>query len=150
MRVSVQEASSAHCLHLIGLSQITGTAGTAYDLFCMAQWHGVIWAVVTSSNVPSVTTVLASIPVFVFCLPADALDKCLSVLKPTGHYSHIQNLGTDPAVMQRLRQQHQAGKGPGLSHIFVTPNGAQLGQVLQLMADGKLKLEVAKVGVVNG
>ncbi|WIA42334.1 hypothetical protein OEZ86_008346 [Tetradesmus obliquus] len=78
------------------------------------------------------------------CLP-DALDKCLSVLKPTGHYSHIQNLGTDPAVVQRLRQQHEAGKGPSISHIFVTPNGAQLEHVLQLMADGKVKLEVAKV-----
>lgn len=76
---------------------------------------------------------------------ADALDKCLSVLKPTGHYAHIQNLGTDPAVMQRLRQQHEAGRGPSVSHIFVTPNGAQLAEVLQLMEDGKVKLEVAKV-----
>jgi hypothetical protein len=73
------------------------------------------------------------------------LDKCLSVLKPSGHYSHIQNLGTDPAVMQRLRQQHEAGKGPSVSHTFVTHNGGQLGQVLQMMADGKVKLEVAKV-----
>jgi NADPH:quinone reductase-like Zn-dependent oxidoreductase len=76
---------------------------------------------------------------------ADALDKCLSVLKPTGHYAHIQNLGTQPAVMQRLRQQHDAGQGPGVSHIFVTPNGQQLGQVLQMMVAGKVTLEVAKV-----
>jgi NADPH:quinone reductase-like Zn-dependent oxidoreductase len=76
---------------------------------------------------------------------ADALDKCLSVLKPGGHYSHIQNLGTDPDVMQWLRQQHEAGKGPGVSHIFVTPNAGQLGEVLQMMAAGKVKLEVAKV-----
>jgi hypothetical protein len=108
---------------------------------------------------------------------ADALDKCLSVLKPSGHYSHIQNLGTDPDVMQRLKQQHEAGQGPGVSHIFVTPNAGQLGEVLQMMAAdagqlgevlqmmaadagqlgevlqmmaaGKVKLEVAKVRVAE-
>jgi NADPH:quinone reductase-like Zn-dependent oxidoreductase len=82
--------------------------------------------------------------IVVDCLP-DARDKCLSVTKPDGHYSHIQNQGTHHAVLEQLQEQHNKGKGPGVTLIFVRPDGAQLQQIIALMEAGKVRLEVAKV-----
>eukprot|EP00878_Enallax_costatus_P002373 GHUV01002549.1.p1 GENE.GHUV01002549.1~~GHUV01002549.1.p1 ORF type:complete len:321 (+),score=63.83 GHUV01002549.1:653-1615(+) len=82
--------------------------------------------------------------VVVDCL-ADTRDKCLSVTKPDGQYSHIQNLGTQHNVLEQLQEQHKQGNGPGVTLIFVRPNGKQLTEIYRLMDAGKVKLEVAKV-----
>jgi hypothetical protein len=71
----------------------------------------------------------------------------VSVLKATGHISHIQNLGSDKDAIQAMAQRHKQGQSQqSASHTLVAPNGAQLEEVLGLMAAGKVKLEVAKVG----
>lgn len=78
--------------------------------------------------------------------PADNIPKCVSVLKPTGHLSHIQNLGSDKDAIQAMAQKHADGTSQqNASHTIVAPNGAQLEEVLNLMAAGKVKLEVAQV-----
>ena len=75
--------------------------------------------------------------------PAGCIPKCVQVLKPGGHLSHIMNKGTD---QEALTQLQEAGGGPTASLTLVTPNGAQLEEVFELIAAGKVKLEVAKVG----
>lgn len=75
----------------------------------------------------------------------------MSVLKPTGHLSHIQNLGSDKDAIQEMAWKHSEGQSQqSATHILVTPNGAQLEEVLGLIADGKVKLEVAKVSSWTG
>lgn len=45
-----------------------------------------------------------------------------------------------------MAAKHAAGESQqNASHTIVTPDGPQLEEVLLLMADGKVKLEVAKV-----
>eukprot|EP00879_Flechtneria_rotunda_P018308 GHRR01019205.1.p1 GENE.GHRR01019205.1~~GHRR01019205.1.p1 ORF type:complete len:277 (+),score=98.31 GHRR01019205.1:688-1518(+) len=78
------------------------------------------------------------------CL-ADNVDKSISVLKPSGHYSHIGNAATNKDVIKKLQDQHKQGKGPSTSNTLVQPNGAQLAEIFELIAAGKVKLEVAKV-----
>lgn len=78
------------------------------------------------------------------CLP-DAAAKCVKVLKPAGHYSHIANSGTDNAALKALEAQHARGEGPSVSLTLVKPNGRQLEEVLELFASHKVKLEVAKL-----
>lgn len=73
------------------------------------------------------------------------MAKALSVIKPTGCYSHIANAGTDRAALQRLQDAAAAGKGPRASLTLVTPNGGQLAELLALVAAGQLRLEVARV-----
>lgn len=83
--------------------------------------------------------------IIIDCLP-DNIPKCVSVLKATGHISHIQNLGSDKDAIQAMAQRHKQGQSQqSASHTLVAPNGAQLEEVLGLMAAGKVKLEVAKV-----
>lgn len=77
-------------------------------------------------------------------LPANH-DRCVAVLKPTGHYSHIANHGTDQEALTQLQAAHEQGHGPGVSITRVKPNGAQLNDLFELMASDKLKLEVAKL-----
>lgn len=76
------------------------------------------------------------------CLPG-SVDKCVKVLKPSGHLSHIMNHGTDKEALAKL-QQEGAG-GPSASLTLVKPNGAQLSELFELIAADKVKLEVAKV-----
>eukprot|EP00775_Hariotina_reticulata_P002603 gene2603-2905_t len=76
---------------------------------------------------------------------AERTKKLLSVLKPDGHYSHIQNPGTDHAGLKKIAEDHQVGKGPASHLIIVAPNGPQLTQLYELWDSGLLKLEVAKV-----
>jgi hypothetical protein len=74
----------------------------------------------------------------------------VSVLKATGHISHIQNLGSDKDAIQAMAQRHKVGQSQqNASHTLVAPNGAQLEEVLGLLAAGKVKLEVAKVGALQ-
>lgn len=74
----------------------------------------------------------------------------MSVLKSTGHLSHIQNLGSDKDAIQEMARKHSEGQSQqSAAHILVTPNGAQLEEVLGLIASGKVKLEVAKVSSWN-
>jgi NADPH:quinone reductase-like Zn-dependent oxidoreductase len=73
------------------------------------------------------------------------MAKIKSVLKPSGHYSHIMNSGSDSAALQELQAAHKEGKGPSGSFTLVKPNGKQLQQLFELMQAGQLKLEVAKV-----
>lgn len=78
---------------------------------------------------------------------ADNISKCMTVLKPNGHLSHIQNLGSDKDRVQAMAQAHAEGKSQQSAfHVLVAPNGPQLEEVYGLMAAGKVKLEVAKVG----
>jgi hypothetical protein len=72
---------------------------------------------------------------------AGSLEKKATVLKPSGHLSHIMNHGTDSEGLRKL----QAGGGPSASMTLVKPNGAQLQEIFELIAAGKVKLEVAKV-----
>jgi hypothetical protein len=45
-----------------------------------------------------------------------------------------------------MAQKHAEGSSQQTaSHTLVAPNGGELEEVLKLMADGKVKLEVAKV-----
>lgn len=75
----------------------------------------------------------------------DALARSLAVLKQDGgHYSHILNAGTDNEALDKAEAAHKAGKGPSVSKTLVQPNGEQLGQVLSLMEQGKVKLVVHK------
>lgn len=78
-------------------------------------------------------------------LAPERLAKLLSVLKPGGHYSHIQNPGTNHDTLKRLKEEHEAGKGPSASLTVVAPNGPQLQQLFELWDKGQLKLEVAQV-----
>jgi NADPH:quinone reductase-like Zn-dependent oxidoreductase len=72
-------------------------------------------------------------------------DKdCLKVLKPSGHLSHIMNKNTDQELLQQVEADHKAGKGPGLTTVLVKPNGHQLGEVAQLIEQGKVKPVVSK------
>lgn len=48
-------------------------------------------------------------------------------------------------LLDALQEQHRQGKGPGVTLIFVKPNGAQLTEIYKLMDAGNVKLEVAKV-----
>lgn len=80
-------------------------------------------------------------------MSADNIPKCLSVLKPDGHLSHIQNLGSDKDRIQAMAQAHSEGKSQqNAFHVLVAPNGPQLEEVFGLIAACKVKLEVAKVG----
>ena len=63
-------------------------------------------------------------------------------MKPGGHLSHIANSGSDQGALKKLQESQE---GPSASMTFVRPNGAQLQEILELMAAGKVKLEVAKV-----
>jgi hypothetical protein len=54
------------------------------------------------------------------------------------------NHGTDQAALNKL---NDGGAGPSASLTLVKPNGAQLQEVFELIAAGKVKLEVAKVGL---
>lgn len=74
------------------------------------------------------------------------IPKCVQVLKPTGHLSHIMNHGTDREAIEDMKKAHAEGQGPGVSFTLVQPNGHQLSEVLELIAAGQVKLEVAKVG----
>jgi len=76
---------------------------------------------------------------------AGQIAKCAGVLKPSGHLSHIMNHGTDQEALKQVQQ----GGGPSACTILVKPNGAQLQEVLELLAAGKVKLEVAKVSLVS-
>ncbi|KIZ04980.1 putative quinone-oxidoreductase, chloroplastic [Monoraphidium neglectum] len=71
------------------------------------------------------------------------LQKLLSVTKPTGFFSHIHNAGTDNEVLDAAKAAHAAGKGPAVAATLVQPNGAQLQEIADLVAAGKVKLEVA-------
>lgn len=73
--------------------------------------------------------------------PAGSLEKKATVLKSTGHLSHIMNKGTDREGLQKLKE----GGGPSASMTLVKPNGAQLQEIFELIVAGKVKLEVAKV-----
>jgi NADPH:quinone reductase-like Zn-dependent oxidoreductase len=79
------------------------------------------------------------------------VNKLATVLKPGGHLSHIMNNASDKADIQRLQQQHEQQQqdggveGPSASITLVQPNGSQLAEVFELIAAGKVKLEVAKV-----
>lgn len=53
----------------------------------------------------------------------------LSVTKPTGHYSHILNGGTDNVALDAAKAAHKASKGPAVGNTLVQPNGAQLQEV---------------------
>ncbi len=53
--------------------------------------------------------------------------------------------GTDEQLLDRIRAEHEQGKAPAVSFTFVQPNGQQLQQVLDLMEQGKVKLHVDKV-----
>lgn len=77
---------------------------------------------------------------------AGSLDKLAKVLKPGGHLSHIMNHGTDQAAMQKL----QASGAVTVSTTLVKPDGVQLQEIFELIAAGKVKLEVAKVGFLGG
>uniref|UniRef100_A0A383WHE0 Enoyl reductase (ER) domain-containing protein n=1 Tax=Tetradesmus obliquus TaxID=3088 RepID=A0A383WHE0_TETOB len=68
-----------------------------------------------------------------------------SLLKPSGHYSHIMNAGSDNAALQQMQAAHKDGKGPGASLTLVKPNGKQLETLFELWEAGTLKLEVHKV-----
>lgn len=74
---------------------------------------------------------------------AGCIPKCVQVLKPGGHLSHIMNQGTDQEALGKLQE---GGGGPTASLTLVAPNGAQLQEVFELIAAGKVKLEVAQVG----
>jgi NADPH:quinone reductase-like Zn-dependent oxidoreductase len=76
-------------------------------------------------------------------LTAGNIAKCARVLKPSGHLSHIMNHGTDQDALNKLKE---GGAGPSASLTFVKPNGAQLQEMFELIAAGKVKLEVAQVG----
>lgn len=80
---------------------------------------------------------------FTTLLPSStgSVPKLTKVLKPSGHLSHIMNHGTDRDALQKL----QDGEGPSASLTLVKPNGAQLAEIFELIAAGKVKLEVAKV-----
>lgn len=52
------------------------------------------------------------------------------------------NHGTDQAAMQKL----QASGAATASTTLVKPDGVQLQEIFELIAAGKVKLEVAKVG----
>jgi hypothetical protein len=73
---------------------------------------------------------------------AGSIDKLAKVLKPGGHLSHIMNHGTDQAAMQKL----QASGAATASTTLVKPDGVQLQEIFELIAAGKVRLEVAKVG----
>jgi hypothetical protein len=51
------------------------------------------------------------------------------------------NHGTDSEGLQKLK----TGGGPSATMTLVKPNGAQLQEVFELIAAGKVMLEVAKV-----
>lgn len=74
---------------------------------------------------------------------SELLQKLLSVTKPSGHLSHIHNAGSDDAVLDAAKEAHAAGKGPSVGTLLVTPNGQQLQEIADLIAAGKVKLEVA-------
>ncbi|KIZ04982.1 putative Quinone-oxidoreductase [Monoraphidium neglectum] len=74
---------------------------------------------------------------------SELLQKLLSVTKPTGHYSHILNGGTDNVALDAAKAAHKASKGPAVGNTLVQPNGAQLQEIANLIAAGKVKLEVA-------
>ena len=79
-------------------------------------------------------------------LCSDNIDRCVSVLKPTGHLSHIQNKGSDHAKLKAIQSAHEAGhQTPSAGLQIVTPNGKQLQEVAELIAQGKIKLVVHKV-----
>jgi NADPH:quinone reductase-like Zn-dependent oxidoreductase len=73
------------------------------------------------------------------------MAKISSVLKPSGHYSHIMNAGSNAPAIQQMQAAHKEGKGPGASFTLVKPNGKQLQQLFALWEAGQLKLEVAQV-----
>lgn len=68
--------------------------------------------------------------------------RSYEVLTKAGTYAHIQNSGTD-------KQRFEAGKqwthGPKYTYTVVQPNGSQLGQIAQYLADGKIKPIISKV-----
>eukprot|EP00877_Chromochloris_zofingiensis_P015047 jgi/Chrzof1/9797/Cz04g16010.t1 len=73
-------------------------------------------------------------------------EQCIAALKPTGHYSHIQNYeSTDKQLLKCLEEQHHSGQGPSVSLIVVTPNGQQLQWIADLMDEGRVKLVVHQV-----
>lgn len=74
---------------------------------------------------------------------SELLQKLLSVTKPNGHLSHIMNAGTDQEVLAAANKRHEEGKGPSVGTILVQPNGEQLQEIAELIAAGKVKLEVA-------
>lgn len=61
--------------------------------------------------------------------------RCVSVLKPTGHYSHIANHGTDQEALKELQAAHAAGQGPGVSITMVKANGAQVMTAVCMTSD---------------
>jgi NADPH:quinone reductase-like Zn-dependent oxidoreductase len=73
------------------------------------------------------------------------MAKITSVLKPSGHYAHIMNAGSDSSSLQQMQADHKDGKGPGASFTLVKPDGKQLQQLFALWEAGQLKLEVAQV-----
>lgn len=72
----------------------------------------------------------------------ELLQKLLAVVKTSGHLSHIMNAGTDAALLEAAKEAHAAGKGPDVGTVLVTPNGEQLQEISDLIAAGKVKLEV--------
>lgn len=79
------------------------------------------------------------------------MNKLTKVLKPGGHLSHILNNDADKADIQALQRESEAeSDGISASMTLVKPNGAQLREVFELVAAGKVKLEVAKVGAMFG
>lgn len=71
--------------------------------------------------------------------------QVLGVLKPSGHYSYIQNFSTDFGRLTELLAAHEQGKKPSATNTLVKPDGAALEHLYGLWADGKLALEVAQV-----
>eukprot|EP00882_Tetradesmus_deserticola_P003189 GHRQ01003380.1.p1 GENE.GHRQ01003380.1~~GHRQ01003380.1.p1 ORF type:complete len:233 (+),score=88.23 GHRQ01003380.1:312-1010(+) len=75
----------------------------------------------------------------------ERLGKITSVLKSSGHYSHIMNTGSNPPLLEQMQAAHKEGKGPGASLTLVKPNGRQLEQLFVMWEAGQVKLEVAQV-----
>lgn len=75
--------------------------------------------------------------------------KLLSALKPSGHYAHIANGGTDNAGLEQMKAAAAAGKGPSVGLTMVKPDGAALAEILAMVASGALKLEVASTFDLN-
>eukprot|EP00877_Chromochloris_zofingiensis_P015014 jgi/Chrzof1/9767/Cz04g15020.t1 len=75
----------------------------------------------------------------------DEILKAVSVLKPTGCYSHIVHPGTDNELLGQMKEKHAKGEGVSVVSTFVHPNGSQLQELADLMAANKVKLVVHQV-----